>query len=190
MEIYQNSGTMDHAPAAAGLAYRLKLQMQVSGNTLNVKSKQLTYSQYAGDWDSEDWAWDKTNFLPADISAAEFSIKYKNGLVESLSVPSSASIHEKNAIKAFASVWQIKTGETAFFQSEEKLVHGNCRVQYTVSPGVVTKGVSHLKDCSNRVYRHVDNFRGYRCDGQYAEEAFGSGSSRREGRTRFLFCKN
>ena len=26
----QNSGTMDHAPAAAGLAYRLKLQMQVS----------------------------------------------------------------------------------------------------------------------------------------------------------------
>ena len=29
-----------------------------------------------------------------------------------------------------------------------------------------------------------------RCDGQYAEEAFGSGSSRREGRTRFLFCKN
>ena len=39
--------------------------------------------------------------------------------VESLSVPSSASIHEKNAIKAFASVWQIKTGETAFFQSEE-----------------------------------------------------------------------
>ena len=25
-----------------------------------------------------------------------------------------------------------------------------------------------------------------RCDGQYAEEAFGSGSSRREGRTRFF----
>ena len=65
----------------------------------------------------------------------------------------------------------------------QKLVHGNCRVQYTVSPGMVTKGVSHLKDCSNRVYRyppksyqvpksvtennfypsrHVDNFRGYR----------------------------
>ena len=39
--------------------------------------------------------------------------------MESVSVPSSASIHEKNAIKAFASVWQIKTGETAFFQSEE-----------------------------------------------------------------------
>ena len=39
--------------------------------------------------------------------------------VESISVPSSASIHEKNAMKAFASVWQIKTGETAFFQSEE-----------------------------------------------------------------------
>ena len=36
----------------------------------------------------------------------------------------------------------------------QKLVHGNCRVQYTVSPGVVTKGVSHLKDCSNRVYRY------------------------------------
>ena len=28
-----------------------------------------------------------------------------------------------------------------------------------------------------------------RCDGQYAEEAFGSGSSRREGRTRFFFAK-
>ena len=35
----------------------------------------------------------------------------------------------------------------------QKFVHGNCRIQYTVSPGVVTKGVSHLKDCSNRVYR-------------------------------------
>ena len=39
--------------------------------------------------------------------------------VESISVPSSASIHEKNAMKAFASVWQIKTGQDAFFQSEE-----------------------------------------------------------------------
>ena len=39
--------------------------------------------------------------------------------VESITVPSSASIHEKNAMKAFASVWQIKTGQDAFFQSEE-----------------------------------------------------------------------
>ena len=31
--------------------------------------------------DVEDWAWDKTNFLAADISAAEFSIHYNNGLV-------------------------------------------------------------------------------------------------------------
>ena len=29
----------------------------------------------------QDWAWDKTNFLAADISAAEFSIQYNNGLV-------------------------------------------------------------------------------------------------------------
>ena len=117
--------------------------------------------------DHQDWAWDKTNFLPADISASEFSIQYNNGLViiiivvlvfvfivvlvvvnttillpilfmfittstiifmtekenafqvESITVPSSASIHEKNAMKAFASVWQIKTGQDAFFQSEE-----------------------------------------------------------------------
>ena len=32
-----------------------------------------------------------------------------------------------------------------------------------------------------KIYMHV-----VRCDGQYAEEASGSGSSRREGRTRFL----
>ena len=76
---------------------------------MNVRSRQLTYSQYAGDWDNkvliilkifmiviliiimiikiiidddvEDWAWDKTNFLAADIGAAEFSIHYNNGLV-------------------------------------------------------------------------------------------------------------
>ena len=87
---------------------------------MNVKSRQLTYSQYAGEWDSkvrliivlviislkivimimviikiiflviindhvQDWAWDKTNFLAADISAAEFSIQYNNGLVIILS---------------------------------------------------------------------------------------------------------
>ena len=113
--------------------------------------------------DHQDWAWDKTNFLPADISASEFSIQYNNGLViiiivvavvavvvavvvvvvalavvvvivvvktekenafqvESITVPSSASIHEKNAMKAFASVWQIKTGQDAFFQSEEVFI--------------------------------------------------------------------
>ena len=42
--------------------------------------------------------------------------------VESISVPSSASIHEKNAMKAFASVWQIKTGQDAFFQSDEVIL--------------------------------------------------------------------
>ena len=30
-----------------------KLNLQVSGDTLNVKSRQLTYSQYAGEWDSK-----------------------------------------------------------------------------------------------------------------------------------------
>lgn len=66
----------------------------------------------------------------------------------------------------------------------QSLLHGACRVTYTVVPGVVTKAVSHMKviscswhhgssehvfstlvstqDCSNRAYRHVDNFRGYR----------------------------
>ena len=42
--------------------------------------------------------------------------------VDSISVPSSASIHEKNAMKAFASVWQIKTGQDAFFQSDEVIL--------------------------------------------------------------------
>ncbi len=35
---------------------------------------------------------------------------------------------------------------------------------YTVTDDMVYKTVAHMKDCRNRKYRFIDDWRGYRCD--------------------------
>ena len=50
---------------------------------------------------------------------------------------------------------------TSFFQ---KTLHGDCDVSYTFTEGMVYKAVAHMKDCTNRKFRFIDDWRGYRCN--------------------------
>jgi hypothetical protein len=43
-------------------------------------------------------------------------------------------------------------------------LHGECDITYTVTDDMVYKSVSHMRDCKNRNYRFIDDYRGYRCD--------------------------
>ena len=67
----------------------------------------------------QDWAWDKTTFVDPEFQPEDFSIHYKDGLVESLSVPSSSSTHERNLMRAFASSWQLQLRPQAYFAADE-----------------------------------------------------------------------
>ncbi len=71
---------------------------------------------------------------------------------------------------------KIKAGQRSF-RSREQQLHGDCDVTYTVSKQAVRKTVSHTEDCENRVYRIVDDWRSFRCDGKTTNEGSGYPSS-------------
>ena len=48
---------------------------------------------------------------------------------------------------------------------------------YTVTPQAIRKTVQHTQDCENRVFRLIDDFRGFRCDGKGYDEGPGYPSS-------------
>ena len=50
-----------------------------------------------------------------------------------------------------------------------------------VTDSVITKSVSHFKDCKDRKFRVVDNYRGYRCDGDWSLQAWQVGDRLVEG---------
>ena len=64
----------------------------------------------------------------------------------------------------------------------QNLLHGDCKVQYTVNDNMISKSVSHFRDCKHRKFRIVDNFRGYRCDGDWSMEAWDYYGKEMEGR--------
>ena len=45
---------------------------------------------------------------------------------------------------------------------------GNCQMSYTVSDEMVIKSVAHMKDCTDRPYRNLDDVRGWRCDADWS----------------------
>eukprot|EP00090_Calanus_glacialis_P016360 TRINITY_DN2561_c0_g1_i1.p1 TRINITY_DN2561_c0_g1~~TRINITY_DN2561_c0_g1_i1.p1 ORF type:complete len:1526 (-),score=363.79 TRINITY_DN2561_c0_g1_i1:68-4645(-) len=180
-ELYQNAGTMDYSPSAAATAWKYTIRMQVAGDDINFRVTDATGSQYVGPWSSSGWAWDQTTFT-AIPAGDEFSITYKNGQAVSLKVPSSYDTHRRNLVKAFATTWQIKLEDKDYFVAQENLLHGDCKVQYTVNNNMISKSVSHLRDCKHRKYRIVDNFRGYRCDGDWSMEAWDMYGKEMEGR--------
>jgi len=140
-------------------------------------------SQYVGPWSTTDWAWDRTTFTNAPSSHSnEFSITYKNGQAVSIDVPSSFETHHRNMARAFATSWQISLENKDYFVTQENLLHGDCKVQYAVSNNVISKSVSHFRDCKHRKFRIVDNFRGYRCDGDWSMEAWDYYGKENEGR--------
>ena len=65
----------------------------------------------------------------------------------------------------------------------QKSLHGDCNIHYTVNQGFVTRSVSHFSDCANRPYRFIDNWRGWRCDGNHAMEASLMDGHLKEGRS-------
>jgi len=180
-EMYQNAGTMDYSPSAAATAWKYKMRMQVAGDDINFRITDATSSQYVGPWSSTDWAWDQTTFTPFPAES-EFSVTYKNGQAVSLKVPSKFTTHQRNIVKAFATTWQISLEDKDYFVAQESLIHGDCKVQYTVNDNMISKSVSHFRDCKHRKFRIVDNFRGYRCDGDWSMEAWDMYGKEMEGR--------
>jgi len=182
-ETYQNAGTMDYSPSAAAVGWRFRVRMQVAGDKINFRVTDRSSSQYVGPWSTTDWAWDKTTFTSGPSSGSnEFSITYKNGQAVSIDVPSSFETHHRNMARAFATSWQISLENKDYFLTQENLLHGDCKVQYAVSNNVISKSVSHFRDCKHRKFRIVDNFRGYRCDGDWSMEAWDYYGKENEGR--------
>ena len=50
-----------------------------------------------------------------------------------------------------------------------------------VTDSVISKSVSHFKDCKDRKFRVVDDYRGYRCDGDWSLQAWQVGERVVEG---------
>ena len=56
-------------------------------------------------------------------------------------------------------------------------------MQYVVTDQIISKSVSHFKDCKERKFRVVDDYRGFRCDGDWALQARQVGDQWLEGQT-------
>lgn len=39
-------------------------RMQVAGDTINFQVSDTSTSQYVGPWNTKEWAWDQTTFVP------------------------------------------------------------------------------------------------------------------------------
>ena len=51
----------------------------------------------------------------------------------------------------------------------QQSLHGDCEISYTVSDDLLVKSVSHMRDCKNRRYKLLDDYRGHRCDMDWKE---------------------
>ena len=126
-------------------------------------------SQYVGAVDVHSNAFDQTTYTSVPVGPMSFSVTSdENGIFKALSVKDGLSIFQKNLIKGWATQLQINAGEIrsgkkAFVSTEETL-HGLCDISYTVTDSVLYKTVAHMKDCKNRRFRMIDDWRGHRCD--------------------------
>ena len=68
-----------------------------------------------------------------------------------------------------------------YFTFHQPTLHGGCNVQYVVSENTVSKSVSHFKDCKDRKFRVADDYRGFRCDGDWSLQAWQVGDTFIEG---------
>lgn len=60
------------------------------------------------------------------------------------------------------------------------MLHGDCNVHYTINNVMTMRAVNHIKDCKNRPYRHIDDWRGWRCDEQWFEQSSKLGEGRND----------
>ncbi|TRY76606.1 hypothetical protein TCAL_03493 [Tigriopus californicus] len=164
-----SSGTMDYAPGSSGFAYRMTTRVQVSGKSLNIQFNDMKFSQFVGLHTPNQSPFDSTTFTDVDSQASpSFKITLgDDGLFKELVVPDNAGTFYKNLMRGWASTLQINSGEIRSgnrgFKSKEQLINGKCDVTYTVTDKAVLKFVSHTEDCEHRVFRIIDDYRGYNC---------------------------
>jgi hypothetical protein len=175
--VYQSSattsaGTMDHSPHMSGSNYKMKVRVQVSGKTLNVQISDIQMTQYVGPVDVHGNPFDSTSYTNVPAGPMSFSVTSDDdGKFKSLNVQSGLTTFQKNLIRGWAAQLQINAGEikrgNKAFVSTEQTLHGECDISYTVTDAAVYKSVAHMKDCKNRKFRKLDDWRGYRCDIDY-----------------------
>jgi len=172
-------GTTDYDSNASGFRTKADVKIQVSGNKLKVSVSNFRRATFNHPYPDNSWPYKQVNETKStylnvdDFVDAPFSFTLEHGLVHDIQVPTSAPFWLKNMMRAFASSIQIdlqKLQTDLQFTTKEKSIHGDCFVQYTYEKNefadyhVVTKGVSHLKDCVNRRYRFFNNLNGYTCN--------------------------
>jgi len=161
------AGTMDHASHKSGLAFKTTTTIQVSGNTFNIRFSDSAHTEFVGAADANDWPYDSTRYQSRPGSQV-ISVEHDDsGLFKRLVVPSDADPWQRNVARAWAAMLQINKEEIAggakAFVSREQQLQGNCNMHYTVSSDAIRKQTVHGDDCEDRVFRAVDDFRGFKC---------------------------
>lgn len=166
--ITSSAGTMDHATHTSGENFRMTVRMQVHGNTLNVELSSISNTQFVGKHEPTSNPFANTNYkqIPETIT---FSIELTDDhLFKRVSMSPELTYFERNIVRGWASQLQINSpkvqAQEKAFKSTEQTIHGECDVEYTVTDDTIYKSVAHMKDCRNRRYRLIDDWRGYRCD--------------------------
>jgi len=172
-------GTTDYDSNAAGFRAKNNITIQVDGNNLKVSVSDFRRSIFNHPYPHNTWPYQPTNettstFNPVeDFVVIPFSFSLEHGLLHEIQVPSNVPFWLKNMFRAFVSSIQLdlqKLETEQEFTTKEKNIHGDCSVEYTYEKNentnhrIVTKSLSHLKDCVNRRYRLFSNLNGYTCN--------------------------
>jgi len=181
-------GTSDYESNMAGFIEKATVKIQVSGDTLKVNAYDLKKALFNKDYPEHTWPYSSNRqqnkhfedhdetikyFTPEGYRDASFSFNLDHGLVQQIQIPSGTPVWLGNMMRAFASTLQLDLDHLSTesqFTAREKNLQGDCFVQYTLEQNhnvdykVVTKAVSHLKDCVNRRYRLFQNMEGVTCN--------------------------
>jgi hypothetical protein len=169
------AGTMDVSTHTTGEAYKMKTRVQKSGQTLNVEMKDVQRSMFVGAHLPKELPYmddTKTKWTPV-AQGGKFSVTFNSeGKFQSLTIPSALDSKPfiKNVIKGWANIFQVNYGKYVSSGKQERAysvmeptIQGDCEVSYVFTDDLVIKSVAHMKDCKNRQYRFLDDWRGHRC---------------------------
>nr|WQH82010.1 vitellogenin [Caligus rogercresseyi] len=160
---------MDHTPHSSGFSYKYVSQVQVQGNVIKVKLSDFKLSQFNGHHESGEFPFDHTTFIPTNREVPPFEVHLdSHGLFESVKMSPKLTLFQRNMVKGWVQRLQlnmdkINTHEHGF-HAQETSIFGDCDTLYTVSEHKIVKSVTHTKDCKNRAFVLVDDWRGHRCD--------------------------
>jgi len=172
--IVNAAGTMDVSTHTTGEAYKMKTRVQKNGQTLNVEMKDVQRSMFVGAHLPKELPYmdsAKTKWTPVQ-RGGKFSVTFdSDGKFQSLTIPSDVPPGwVKNVMKGWANIFQVNYGKYVSSGKQERAysvmeptIQGDCEVSYVFTDDLVVKSVAHMKDCKNRQYRFLDDWRGHRC---------------------------